>query len=65
MWVQDAQEVFSDNLQREQAWKAGLSWEPKPCLGGVVVLQYVPRSFDVPLFKRQSLVLPLNMGRTQ
>lgn len=30
-----------------------------------VALKHIPKSFDVPLFKRWSLVLPLEMGRTQ
>lgn len=65
MWVQDAKEVFSDTVQLEQAWKSSLPWEPKLCLGGMVVLKHIHKSFDVPPFEGQSLVLPFNMGRTQ
>lgn len=52
MWVQDAKEVFSDTVQLEQTWQASLPWEPKASLGGMVVLKYIHKPFEVPLFKR-------------
>lgn len=67
IWVQEAKEVFWDKVQLEQAWKTVCPARPCWCtrFRWMLVLKIHPRSFDVPPFKKWSLVLPFNMSRTQ